>query len=254
MSAGAPETARTDARLQGDSGTALIEFAFIAPLMLLLVLGIFEYGLVFRDYITVSDSINDAARSGAIAGPDWGALDDDPPPTSGSPVELADATGDFVTIKRLRQGLGLIPVEWIKRIVIFKAGDPTLGSPEDQLSAACKEGTGSSGTGAAPANPADRYVGACNVYDAEEAFRAYAAKNTAYFNCEVNAASPECHWPSRARVNDPINPALRPDYLGPDYFGVWVEIERPFMTGIFGKTFSLTDSAIVRLEPGLEQN
>lgn len=235
-----------------DAGLALVEFAFVAPIFFLFVFAIIEFGLVFRDYLTVSDSVNDGARSGAIAGPDWGALDDDPPPVSGDATIIPNATGDFVTIKRLRQGLGLIPVEWIERIVIFKASDPTGGNPEDQLSAACKDGIGSSGSGP-NANPALAYVGACNVYDAEEAFRAYEAKDVAYFNCQMDSTSPECDWPSRARVNDPLNPTARPSYTGPDYLGVYLEIERPYLTGLFGRTFGFTDAAIVRLEPGLEQ-
>jgi hypothetical protein len=241
------------ARGSGDGGLALIEFCLVAPIFLLLVLGIVEFGLVFRDTTTVSDALNDAARSGAIAGPDWGALDDDPPPASGSPPVLTNATGDFVVIKHVRQALGVIPVEWVKRIVIFKAGDPTLGSPEDQLSAACKSGSGSSGSGP-NADPRLAYVGACNVYDAEDAFRAYQSKDVAYFNCTLSSGSPECNWPSRSRVNDPVNPVAYPNYLGPDYLGVYIEIERPFLTGLFGETFDFQDAAIVRLEPGLEQN
>lgn len=242
---------REQPRARGDSGTALIEFCIVAPLLFVLILGIIEFGLVFRDHITVSDAINDGARAGAIAGPDWGALDDDPPPASGSPEVIPEATGDFVTIKRLRQGLGLIPVEWVERIVIFKAGDPTLGSAESQLSDACKEGSGSSGTGP-NSNPALAYVGACNVYDAEEAFRAYESKEMSYFSCELSSASPECRWPSRARVNDPINPMTSPNYAGPDYLGVYLEIERPYLTGLFGRTLNFSDGAIVRLEPGLQ--
>ena len=239
-------------RTRGDDGATLIEFSFIAPVFLLLIFAILEFGLVFRDYITVSDSINDAARSGAIAGPNTGALDDDPPPVGG-PVPLPNATGDFVTIKRLRQGLGLIPVKWVKRIVIFKSGDPTLGDPAGQLSAGCKAGTGSSGTGP-NVDPALAYVGACNVYDAEEAFRAYQNKDVAYFNCTLNVASPECNWPHGGRVNEPVNPIARPNYQGPDYLGVYVEIERPYLTGLFGRTLDFSDVAVVRLEPGVERN
>jgi hypothetical protein len=239
-------------RLSGDGGTALIEFAFIAPVFLMLVLGIFEFGLLFRDHTTITDAVSDGARSGAIAGPDWGALDDDPPPASGSPADLPDATGDFVTIKRLRQGLARIPVESVKRIVIFQAGDPTLGAPDDQLSDACKDGTGSSGSGP-NADPTLAYVGACNVYDAEDAFRAYANKDMSYFNCDLDAGSPECDWPSHARVNAPINPVTRPGYLGPDYLGVYVEIERPYLTGLFGRTVNIREASIVQLEPGLER-
>ena len=100
----------------------------------------------------------------------------------GDPPLLPFATADFATIKRLRQGLGTIPVEWIEKIVIFRAQDPTVGSAVDQLPQTCKDGVGTSGSGS-NTNPALNYVGACNVYDPELAFRAYEAKNTDYFSC-----------------------------------------------------------------------
>lgn len=232
-------------RAHGDRGAALIEFALVSPVFLLIVFAVLEFGLVYRDSLTISDAVNDAARSGAIAGNDLGALDDDPPPADGLETpKIADATADFVTIKKLRQALGAIPVESVDRIVIFKAEDPTFGGVEAQLSAACKEGTGSSGSGP------PSYVGACNVYDdVEEAFRAYEQKDLAYFSCALDAGSRECNWPGRQRDNSPINPIL--NHPGPDYIGVWVKIKRPYVTGLFGRELTLTDAAIVRLEPGL---
>ncbi len=233
-------------RATGDQGTALLEFALVAPVFLLIVFAVLEFGLVYRDSLTVSDAVNDAARTGAIQGPNVGAQDDDPDPSPLPPGSLPNATADFVTVKKLRQGLGLIPVEWIKRIVIFKAQDPVVyGSADEQLSQSCKDGIGSPGSGAPD------YIGACNVYDAEDAFRAYEAKTTSYFNCALSAASPECDWPRTVRSAEPFNPVRVPPNPGPDYLGVWVEIERPFLTGLFGEQFNLSDSAIVRLEPGL---
>lgn len=239
-------------RGRGEEGTTLLEFAFVAPVFFLLVFGILEFGLISRDYLTVDDALNDGARTAAIAGNGLGALDDDPPPAVGDPPLLPFATPDFVAIKRIRQGLGVIPVKWIERIVIFHAQDPSLGGAANQLSAACKNGTGTSGSGP-NANPALNYVGACNVYDPEEAFRAYEAKDTAYFNCALAAASPECNWPGVARVNDPVNPVARPNYLGPDYVGVYIAVKRPYLTGIFGRTFSFSKTVIVRLEPGVDR-
>lgn len=236
-------------RLRGDDGTALLEFAVVAPVFFLLIFGLIEFGLIYRDYLTVQDAVNDGARSAGIQGPNLGVIDDDPPPAVGAPPLLPTATADFATIKRIRQGMGLIPVEWIERIVIFHAQDPTFGSAASQLSAACKDGTGTSGSGPS-ANPSQNYVGACNVYDAEEAFRAYEAKDVAYFSCALNGSSPECNWPGRDRVNDPVNPTVA-NNIGPDYLGVYVEINRPYVTSVFGQEFTFSQTVIVRLEPGL---
>jgi hypothetical protein len=232
-------------RATGDRGAALVEFALISPVFLVIVFAIFEFGLVYRDSLTISDAVNDAARSGAIAGNDLGALDDDPPPAQGEETpRIAEATADFVTIKKMRQALGALPVGSIDRIVIFHAQDPTFGGAESQLSEVCKHGPGTPGSGA------PSYLGACIVYDdVEAAFRAYEAKDIAYFSCALDAGSPECNWPGRARDNSPVNPIV--GHAGPDYLGVWVRIKRPYLTGIFGNELELRDSAIVRLEPGL---
>ncbi|MCU0311183.1 MAG: pilus assembly protein [Acidimicrobiales bacterium] len=237
-------------RARGDDGTTLVEFAIVAPVFFLIVFGIIEFGLMYRDLLTTQDAVSDGARSAAIAANNLGALDDDPPPVTGDPPILPEATADFVTIKALRQGLGTIPVEWIEKIVIFRAQDPTAGSAADQVPQTCKDGVGTSGSGP-NANPALNYVGACNVYDAELAFRAYESKNTDYFNCAESAGSPECNWPGIARVNDPVNPIAAPSYSGPDFVGVYVEISRPYLTGLFGTQFDFSEAVITRLEPGV---
>lgn len=237
-------------RGRNDDGATLVEFAIVAPVFFLIIFGILEFGLMYRDLLTTQDAVNDGARAAAIAANNLGALDDDPPPAVGDPPILPFATADFTTIKRLRQGLGTIPVEWIEKIVIFRALDPTVGSALDQIPQTCKDGVGTSGSGP-NTNPALNYVGACNVYDPELAFRAYEAKNTDYFSCARNVNSPECNWPGVARVNDPVNPIAFPSYQGPDYVGVYVEISRPYLTGLFGTEFDFTEASIVRLEPGV---
>jgi Flp pilus assembly protein TadG len=51
------------ARLRGeDDGVALIEFALVLPLLLLLVTGIIQFGLVFNRYITLTDAVRSGAR------------------------------------------------------------------------------------------------------------------------------------------------------------------------------------------------
>jgi Flp pilus assembly protein TadG len=49
------------ARLRTDEGVAMVEFALVLPVLLALVTGILQFGLMFNQYI----SLTDAARAGA---------------------------------------------------------------------------------------------------------------------------------------------------------------------------------------------
>ncbi|MEZ5208794.1 MAG: pilus assembly protein [Acidimicrobiales bacterium] len=53
---------RSARRCSGDQGVAIIEAALIMPVFLVLVFGIFEYGVVFRDYLTAADATAEAAK------------------------------------------------------------------------------------------------------------------------------------------------------------------------------------------------
>lgn len=54
--------------MRRDGGASLIEAAIIVPLLLLMVIAIMEYGLAFKDYLTVSYLSREGARIGALAG------------------------------------------------------------------------------------------------------------------------------------------------------------------------------------------
>ncbi len=59
--------------LRSERGTALVEFALIFTMMLTLAIGAFEWGMGFRDRLSVSQSVREAARVGAAIGDDTGA-------------------------------------------------------------------------------------------------------------------------------------------------------------------------------------
>jgi Flp pilus assembly protein TadG len=46
----------------GEKGAALIEFAFILPVLLLLFLGIFEFGMLFQRYEVLTNAVREGAR------------------------------------------------------------------------------------------------------------------------------------------------------------------------------------------------
>ena len=53
-------------RFKDESGTALVEFAFVLPLLLVLVLGIADFGRAFNYWIDTTHLANVAARYAAV--------------------------------------------------------------------------------------------------------------------------------------------------------------------------------------------
>lgn len=198
---------------RGDSGAALLETMLVAPVFFVLVLGIMEFGLIYRDSLTSADAVANGARAGAVVGPR---------------VMASGVTADFEIIRQVRNSLGSMPVEWIDRIVVFKASGPNAGSPESQVPAACKTGGSVNGS--------------CNVYDPANAFLAVETGDEAFFsNCPGGRA---CPWRPTSRRNGPTSAEI-------DYLGVWIRVDRPYVTGLFGDDFTIEQAYIVRLEPGM---
>lgn len=48
-------------------GNALIEFAMVLPMMMLLITGMFGFGWLLNNYITLTDAVGDGARAIALA-------------------------------------------------------------------------------------------------------------------------------------------------------------------------------------------
>ncbi|MCC5951970.1 MAG: pilus assembly protein [Acidimicrobiia bacterium] len=205
-----------------DRGSAVIEAALVSPIVLILLLAVFDYGLLFRDYLTMGDAVGDATRAGAVQGNRPAFIDDG----SGNQVGV---TADFVIASTMRQGLVGLPIESITGIVVFRAGGPALGSPLEQVPDVCKNGSSSVGA-------------ACNYYNARDAFEAVAAGDGSFFQCTGGSGS-ACGWPPGTREDGP-------SVMDIDYLGVYLEIDRSFVTGIVGDEQNLEYAAIQRLEPG----
>jgi hypothetical protein len=97
-------------------GAALVEMAIAAPLLLLLVFGILEFGIAFRDRLTVSNGTQSAGRVAAALG------------------NHEDA--DIATLQAIEQSLGLLPGAGggvIKHVQIWKSNGS--GQPESSCSA-----------------------------------------------------------------------------------------------------------------------
>jgi Flp pilus assembly protein TadG len=63
-----PDATMRIRRWRDDRGAVLVEFALIAPVLILLLFGIVEYGLVFNAQLQVTGAARTAARTMAVTG------------------------------------------------------------------------------------------------------------------------------------------------------------------------------------------
>jgi Flp pilus assembly protein TadG len=216
---------RQTRRAHGDQGAVLAEAAILTPVLMLLIFGILEFGLLFRDYLAISDAVSDGVRWGALQGDDVRYITD----PDDDDVEVA-VTPDYSIVAAIREATSSLPKDSIERIVVYRTGATRFGSAMEQLPDACK--TGSSST-------ADD----CNVYPGNEAFLAVQNADFDYFDCTTNASSPECGWPQDQRDDGPAASQI-------DHIGVYVKLDHDLVTGFFGNDFTLERAQMSRLEPG----
>ena len=50
-----------------ERGQSVAEFALVLPLMMLILLGIVQFGMVFKQYITLTDAVREGSRKAAVA-------------------------------------------------------------------------------------------------------------------------------------------------------------------------------------------
>jgi Flp pilus assembly protein TadG len=57
----------TRLQTRNQSGQTMTEFALVMPLLLFLLLGVIQFGIVFNNYITLTDAVRAGARKGSVA-------------------------------------------------------------------------------------------------------------------------------------------------------------------------------------------
>lgn len=50
-----------------EKGQAMVEFVLIAPIFLLLVFGLVQFGILFNNYLTLTDAVRAGARQAAVS-------------------------------------------------------------------------------------------------------------------------------------------------------------------------------------------
>jgi Flp pilus assembly protein TadG len=62
-----PETMRlTRAHVRSEKGQTMVEFAIIVPILLTILLGIVQLGIVYNNWVSITDAARAGARKGAV--------------------------------------------------------------------------------------------------------------------------------------------------------------------------------------------
>ena len=203
----------------------MVEAAFVTPVFFLLIFAIIEFGLLYRDYLTVSNAASQGARTASVSGD--------------------DVSADFFVLQSVNHGLAAANLQDLESIVIFEAL-----SPSDSPPPACLGPTGTNQVSTTHTGGNQR---GCNVYFAADLFKGIidaGGNPTKFFTCtEVEAI--DDGWCPVNRKTTLIDSG--PTQNGPDYVGVYVAIEHQMVTGFFGSTRTLTDTKIIRIEPERQQ-
>jgi Flp pilus assembly protein TadG len=137
-----------------------------------------------------------------------------------------DVDADAQVLTSIKKESAAIQVSSIQRVVVYHAAGPTSAVP-----AGCAGGTATAGTGS------PSYTGACNVYTSADITTPANAST-----CAVT--SPARFWcPSVRKV------AASGTNGPPDYVGIYVSVKHSYLTGLFGKSLSLTSTTVAKLEP-----
>lgn len=54
-------------QIRSEQGQTMTEFALILPILLVLVFGIVQFGIIFNNYVTLTDAARTASRKGAVS-------------------------------------------------------------------------------------------------------------------------------------------------------------------------------------------
>lgn len=144
----------------GERGATLVEGALVAPLFFLLIFSILEFGLVFRQYLTMSTADRNGTHAASTAG--------------------NAAQADYVTLQAIKKSSTTIKTSEIAAIVIFKASGPAA-SINDVTLQACLTAS---------------VAGVCNRYTATDLARPVGD----FGNCSLGSASPDRFWCPTTRV------------------------------------------------------
>lgn len=119
--------------LKKQKGQSLVEFAIILPILLLILIGILEFGMILNSYLTIHSASREGARLAIVGGSDieietlitnmYPNLDVENLTVNITPVEGMRNSGDTITVKVTYNYTGISPIigDIITDHIILKA-------------------------------------------------------------------------------------------------------------------------------------
>jgi hypothetical protein len=90
--------------LAGTSGQAMVEFALVLPILVMLMIAAVEFGIVFKDWINVTDTARVAARAAVVS-----RFTPQPDPCAAAQA-VVSAAGSGLTLKSCTPSAGYVTV------------------------------------------------------------------------------------------------------------------------------------------------
>ena len=53
--------------IKNEQGQTMVEFAFVLPILLVMLFGIMQFGVIFNNYVALTDAARAASRKGAVS-------------------------------------------------------------------------------------------------------------------------------------------------------------------------------------------
>ena len=75
-------------QIRDQRGQTIVEFALVLPLLMMILLAILQFGVLFRDYLAVTDAVRSGARKAAVSR-------SAPSPTTACENAVKNAAGDL---------------------------------------------------------------------------------------------------------------------------------------------------------------
>jgi Flp pilus assembly protein TadG len=163
-------------RLAGDDGAVLVEFALVLPLIVLMLLGVFEYGTAWRESLNIAGAVRAASRQAANVG--------------------SGRSADYLAIQSFASVMGAAKNVTVTKLVVYKTTSAT-GAPLDP----------SCFTSAAPSASYQ-----CNVYTGTQVANIGANYLTNFGPSDTSCTGAwDANWCPLVRKDLQSDP---PDYLG----------------------------------------
>ena len=92
---------KSKSKLRNEKGASAVEFALVLPIFLMLVFGIFQFGIAFNNWIAITHAAREGARLAAVGQYDEQRVRDSAPSVAIESISVSGqdgAVGDPVTV------------------------------------------------------------------------------------------------------------------------------------------------------------